>query len=261
MLKQNLSLLAAAAVLASCGGANNIAEIVTKTIGNDVIVMGATPDQTSINAAMLSDASFQPDHDAGALKAWRTPSSADKGYFGQSSSGGSVVFVAGTNGTTENILSLAIARTAPTTLPTSGTTTYTGDYAGVYEHDDTDPDELDFMTGLVTGDAEIVADFKNNTVEGTISNRVLRSAVTNEVSSSFDPADVSLSISPLYSDGSFSGVATGGQLIRTDPSLTGEYQGLISGAASQEAIGGIRLVHQADPGNSSTIELGVFLAE
>lgn len=261
MLKQSLSLITTAGLLAGCGAATETVAIVTKTIGNDVIVIGESPTQSSLNEETLDTAAFQPDHDAGVLKAWNTPYSAFKGYFAESSSGGSVVFVAGTNGTTKDVATAAIARTTPTALPTSGTVNYTGDYAGVYQIDYTGPDELDFIVGLITGDANINANFKDNEVTGTITNRVVRSSVSNEVTPDFNPVDVSLSLSPIYSDGSFSGITSGGQLVNTSPSPIGEYQGLISGDEGQEAIGAIRILHRSTPDTSETIEVGVFMAD
>ncbi|MFT6450711.1 MAG: hypothetical protein ACJA06_000191 [Halocynthiibacter sp.] len=260
MQKHTAICLVAAGLLAGCG-ASNVAAIVSKTIGNDVIVVGATPAESTLNAVPLTGAIYIPTHDVGPIKGWRTAVSLHQGYIAQSSSGGSEIFVVGTNGATANVTGLAIARTAPTTLPTSGSTTYLGRYAGIFQQDYDDPSTLDFIVGVLNGDVTINANFKDNTVLGTITNRELRSSVDNSLAPLVFPVDLAMAISPLYSDGSFSGITSGGQLTNTSPTVSGEYQGLISGAEAQEAIGGLRIVHQTDPGVSRNIEVGVFLAE
>ncbi|MFT6450712.1 MAG: hypothetical protein ACJA06_000192 [Halocynthiibacter sp.] len=262
MLKQSTLLCAATALLANCGATSipEVPGIVTKAIGDEVFVIGQDVASTTVNGQNLNAGVWTPTHDYGVLKGFLAENGNRQGYFTESTSRDSAVIVIATNASADNVFSAGFARNAPTTLPKTGSVTYTGPYAAIYENDRIDPTLNDVITGVVNGDASITANFSTNEAQGEITNRVVRNSSSNDLITT-DVADVTFALSSIASDGSFGGTTSGGQFPSTFATLSGEYQGLIAGANGGEAVGAVRIIHVVDPGVSNVTELGVFLAE
>ena len=115
--------------------------------------------------------------------------------------------------------------------------TYTGEYIGFLTN--TVDDSLSF---IADGNVELTIDLANVSVNGSISNRLLRDKDAIAPLLGPDLADIVLETSTIDSDGQFSGTATGGELegFMTD---MGSYVGLIAGPNSDEAVGVVRVRH------------------
>jgi hypothetical protein len=140
-------------------------------------------------------------------------------------------------------------RIGETTLPTSGGAIYTGTYAGVLG------DASFFLedAGLITGTAQLDANFASGTISGRISGRENGSGRAFGV--------VTLPASAIdATDGSFGGTTSGGLLTGLGyTGAEGTFSGLIVGANGEEAVGGLNITHTR-AGAPTISEYGVFVA-
>lgn len=137
----------------------------------------------------------------------------------------------------------AFGRLSETEMPNSGSATYTGAYEGWLG------DGSDFEAyALVLGDVEMTANFDNNDISGTISNR--------EVYSEDETLDdVTLNLASIESGG-FTGTTTGGDLTGSAGAPSqGDYSGMFVGADGQEIVGGLMIDHDGD------VEAGAFILD
>ena len=142
-------------------------------------------------------------------------------------------------------------RTRQTDLPTTGSATFAGTYAGVLANES----QLYFSGGLIRGDVELNVDFGGATVDGQITGRI--------DSGGHAYGDVTLSRGILdLTDGTFEGTTNGGTPGSSRgpyTTTTGDYDGLIVGATGGEAVGGVTLRHRGT-GALPLIEMGGFVA-
>jgi len=141
-----------------------------------------------------------------------------------------------------------LERFGETILPTTGSATYTGGYAGVLGDADNDLANR----GQVNGTAMMTADFASGAVSGRISDRI------NGNGRVFD--DLLLfptTIDPLT--GRFGSRTEGGVLTGLEyDTANGEYSGLIVGANGTEVVGGVIVIH-SDSISASIVETGGFV--
>ena len=140
-----------------------------------------------------------------------------------------------------------VSRLGTTTVPATGTATYSGDYAGFYTLGTV-------VDAFVYGDAELNADFAANTISGTVTNRQLVDTTTLVQSPDF--ADLTLGSATVDANGGFSSTTSGGEI--SGATATGSYSGLLTGSNAQEAAGQIQVIH--DLGTGTGAETGVFIA-
>ena len=94
-----------------------------------------------------------------------------------------------------------VRRTATTGLPTTGTASYSGDYAGVIRDKSTTGRPV--IENVINGDVRLNANFGANRISGVISNRTVRGAISNAPSIFTTSADLMINPSTIKSDGSF----------------------------------------------------------
>ena len=83
----------------------------------------------------------------------------------------SLAYVAATNGAATNFSVVAYGRLTSMELPTAGSATFTGDYAGLFRVDNAIP--IDNISGRIRGNISMDADFGAKTISGSITNRGL----------------------------------------------------------------------------------------
>ncbi len=167
--------------------------------------------------------------------------------------------------------------TPPTVTATTGLVSYVGDYAGVTNGGDpnpqnllsttiTDPELQPFQALLVDGDVFLNADFADGSVEGNIFNRRL----IGSDGSTLDLPSLVLIASDVDNNGNFSGTVeydildpagqTNGAFIEV-----GTYAGLFGGVNASEVAGGVELTEfdgNGDPlGIESEEESGAFVLQ
>jgi len=277
-------ILMAVAGLSACGGSTTsvgptpttpIAGNVLGTAGGATVtgtahgVADGQPVAMTIGGTTISGLVRDTTYDKGVLKAFvqsefdpvtsSTFSNYDAGHSGVSSTGAMSASVMNTDfKSTEagGILRGAnYARVSGGTMPTTGTGTFTGDYAGGMG-------ASNVSAFIITGDVALSADFGASTISGSITNRVGK---VNILGTPNNFADVDLGSTAIGADGAFSGTATGGEFVPfgTVTSNTSTYQGLIGGATGTEAAGAVNLLINYDAGGTirNTTEVGVFIAE
>jgi len=126
-------------------------------------------------------------------------------------------------------------RTATLVLPTTGTASYNGSYAGIVQTTATND------SFAVSGNVNIQADFATNRVNGTITNR--RSGATPF-------AAVTLSPSTLDTSGKYAGSAS------NTIGATGTYAGIIAGGTANQTAGVLEL----NTTGGVSRETGAFIA-
>ena len=145
----------------------------------------------------------------------------------------------------------------PTSIPTTGSAVYTGDYAGFLRQDGIPTNNV---TNRIRGNMNLTADFGANSVSGAITNRTLHTIITNTLDAGNATTDVTLGAAPIDAAGAFTGATTGGILVNaatwTPP--VGTYSGLISGPTGNAVVGGVSIAHFS-PGLGAFTEIGGFI--
>jgi hypothetical protein len=186
-------------------------------------------------------------YDNGSVVSYRRTSTAswdDFSVYGETTSGsGNVLLI---NSTEPGIQTryVEVTRVGETEVPTSGSTSYAGDYgAWLFQTSGTEPIAWDF----VSGDATLTADFGNvSTISGSVINRV--GLIYSYEDLTFELATIT--------NGGFSGVVSGGERLGGDTTTDGEYVGLLTGADGGEVVGSTLFDHSFD-----RTEVGVFITE
>jgi hypothetical protein len=165
---------------------------------------------------------------------------------GVTPSGSGVAYAARLNGLG---IERGVERIGDTTLPTAGRATYNGTYAGVLG----DVSNALEDAGLITGSAQLIAEFDAGTISGSIFGR--------RNGSGRDFASVQLPEGPIsMTDGSFGGATSGGLLTGLNYTFAqGRFNGLIVGENGQEIVGGLNITH-AKSGAPTIVEYGSFVA-
>lgn len=141
-----------------------------------------------------------------------------------------------------------VERIGDTTLPSSGRGVYNGTYAGVLGDVTNSLEDA----GLITGSAQMIAEFDAGTISGSVFGR--------RNGSGRDFASVQLPESVISTmDGSFAGATSGGLLTGLNyTGAQGSFNGLIVGDSGQEIVGGLNITHSLT-GSPTLIEQGVFV--
>jgi len=250
----------ATTALTACGGSSNTSvsqlaiAATTVTAGNDVIVVapngsgGLDITVGGGTTAYVADAA----KNAGGFDGFDDATNSVIAHYGESTSG-SVSAAVATTTADATFSGATYERTAAGSVPVSGTAGYAGSYVGVLTDD-----ASDVTANYVAGDVALTANFDSTTISGTITNRTGFSTVTGGSTATF--ADLTLNGGSISASGAFSGSASGGEILGVGgASASGTYNGLIAGAAADEAVGSVTLSH-SQPGATAT-ELGVFIAE
>ena len=157
---------------------------------------------------------------------------------------------------------------AGTAQPNSGVVRYSGSYAGVITVDtsgnvDYTPGaaqpggEYPYQPSAVRGDSLIIADFTNDTVNGTIFNRVILSEDgTTVLPSSYDLSDIALTSTKIAANGTFLGTVDP-SANTTVPSPIGYYGGIFAGVGATD-VAGVILINPY-PSSASIWEHGIFV--
>ena len=226
---------------------------VAMTIGGNTIT-GLVRDTTYDKGVLKAFVQSEVDTVAGG-----TFSNREAGHSGVSSTGAMSASVMNTDFTSTEaggiLRGANYARVSAGTMPTTGTGTFAGDYAGGMG-------ASNVSAFIITGDVALSADFGASTISGSITNRV---GMVNILAGSNNFADVNLGSTSIDAGGAFSGTATGGEFVPfgTVTSNTSTYEGLIGGATGTEAAGAVKLLINYDAGGTirNTTEVGVFIAE
>jgi len=277
-------ILIAVAGLSACGGSTTsvgpppttpIAGGVPGTTGGSTVtgtahgVANGNPVAMTIGGTPITGLVRDTTYDKGVLKAFvqsevdpittSTFSNREAGHSGVSSTGAMSASVMNTDFTSAGgiLRGANYARVSGGTMPTTGTGTFTGDYAGGMS-------ASNYSALIVTGDVTLNADFGASTISGSITNRHGWTNI-DPVAANGPFADVNLGSTAIEADGSFSGTATGGEFVPygTVTSNNSTFQGLIGGATGTEAAGAVKLLINYDDGTfiRNTTEVGVFIAE
>lgn len=153
-------------------------------------------------------------------------------------------------------------------VPNSGVVRYSGSYAGIitidttgavdYEGNNPPPSgNYPYQSSAVRGEALIIADFTNNTVNGGIINRTIISedGVT-VLPESLDLVDLALTVTAIETNGEFFGDVepSGGT---SSGSTNGFYGGTFGGIGATD-VAGVILINPY-PSNSDIWEHGIFV--
>lgn len=148
------------------------------------------------------------------------------------------------------------------TGPGAGQVSYAGTYAGVVNGggtgDDlippppgTDPTDLPQQPARVSGDMFLNANFGDNLVNGSITNRVL-------VDQDFELTDVILLPATITENGTFEGTVEGTSVEDRASDVAGSYGGVFGGVDSA-AVGGAVYLTEFEPTVENEEERGVFV--
>lgn len=265
MLKHTALLLVSTSALAACG-AGTVRPFDAFT--PDTAVIGTTLQETTINEVAQDDIYVNALLDRGVFEGIRNDGFTKLGYVGTSTSGGSTALAIGSQTEAPHFGATAFQRNVETTAPEEGTATYTGDYVGVLRHLYAgayyDPYETNSTPAMVGGNVTLTADFDTSEISGLITERGWYDP-EDGTRRDIEFNDLTLEITDIKSDNSFSGTATGGEAYSSYVSpedgtaSDGQYRGLISGDTGQETVGGVSL--RQNYGNQNYLELGVFIAE
>lgn len=249
--------VAAAALLSALGACGGSSDTATNTV-SDVVSQGPNPAgltatyDSVTNTITVTDGmtdyvySDTNTFENGAVVSYDRFASnwSDYSVYAETTSGsGNVLLI---NSTEPGIQTryIEVTRVGETEVPTLGSTTYAGDYgAWLFQTSGPDPVGWDF----ISGDATLTADFADvSTISGSVTNRV-------GLSSSFE--DLTFELATI-TNGSFSGVVSGGERSGGDTTTDGEYVGLLTGADGGEVVGSTLFDHSFD-----RTEVGVFITE
>ena len=146
-----------------------------------------------------------------------------------------------------------IEGTVPTSLPTSGTAHFLGQYLGyLFSSAGNIINPIGGTTDFISGTATLDADFATSSITGTISGRAHGTNIYN---------DITLSPTAIQADGTFSGVTSGGEGVNPgNVTIDNGYSGMLIGSAASEVAGGISLIHNNTIFPDMYFENGVFVA-
>jgi len=215
----------------------------------------ASTDQLIVESLPFDDDVFEGRYDrvkafdVSGFKAYRATSGFDNyiAYYGTSSTGNVSAAVVGQDGYADHgHAGAGYARNTAVNLPSSTQKAfYTGKYVGLRTVDD----NLPFLD-IITGDADMEADFADGKVRGFIRNRVLKqsqSALSAGSDMVLTEANI-LTDEATFADGGVGG-AVDGSIVE------GSWQGLFGGPSGEEIAGVVIITHD------EYRETGSFVAE
>lgn len=265
-MRKPILVLMSCGALAACGGSGTptTEEPTTRTAEafDDDVISTSLPSTITVDYSQATDQfTFAEDgnavnglvrreaQDNGMVLGFQDVSDELFGYAYRSNNG--LVAAIGGDDTGLDFRGATIERFGEAEVPLTGAATFTGDYAGLIGRP-TPIGDVDDVRYLINGDATLSADFADNTVVGTITNRTVREE--DNTSAGFSADDMTLNSTTLDDDIRFLGVATGGE-IAGGSSSNGSYVGSINGLA-EEALG-ILTINQNFNGLDN-IEWGIF---
>ncbi len=255
---------ACAVSLAACGGTTattvDLAPV-SQSVGPDTMVLtfasNGDVNELSANGIPLILLTLANDSGAshGNISAIKSP--ADTIFASGARIDDTFLWVSATHGDTAPHGSAVYARIVPTSMPTTGSAAYTGDYTGFLRQNGTPTNDV---TNRIRGSMHLTADFAANSVSGAITNRLLTTIITNTPDVGNLTTNVTLGAAPIDATGAFTGATTGGILVNaatwTPP--VGTYSGLISGPTGNAVVGGVSIAHFS-PGLGAFTEIGGFI--
>jgi hypothetical protein len=173
-----------------------------------------------------------------------------------------VYAVASANLGATGVRGLTYGRRGPTELPTTGTATFSGDYAGIFGRDPVAGNQSVFAH--IDGDANLAVDMANMSLTGSVTNRMAYDddGVAAPVTTSF--ADVQIAGGTIAADGTFDANVTGGERTYSGGTynfVSGSANGAFGGATGN-AVAGVIQINQTNPniGMAAHTEVGSFVA-
>jgi hypothetical protein len=178
----------------------------------------------------------------------------------------SFAYVAGTSGLSQGLSGARISRAGTSTLPTSGTASYSGDYAGLafQNYQTTTKGVFQEVFLLTSGDVSLVTSFTSNRVDGKITNRQAFSTDGTR-DSSWTAADIKINSATLTTNGDYRATLSGGGLSQLGDVTTtnnGQVAGIVGGINGQSTAGTLFLNHVMISNNAdfALTERGAFSA-
>jgi len=224
-MKSFITLTVAAFTLASCGGGG--LNSTTRDIGilssGFVATYDGGTDEVVLTVDGVEEARWANDSPVGGFASYIDGTNV--ALYAETISGNGAVFVVSSATVDLDLAGVQVARLGETDLPSSGSATFNGEYAGIFIDEDL------VAVAVIEGDAELTADFGSATISGDI---------TNRVSFGSSAEDILLLPTAITSAGAFSGTTTGGEFTGATTS-NGEYVGLIVGDTGNEVVGGLTI--------------------
>lgn len=165
--------------------------------------------------------------------------------YGKAGNYGLASVAASDNHSSNNFAGATFSRTGTSSLPSSGTASYNGEYTGFMMSGSTASSGMDY---LVRGTLALNADFANDRVSGTITNRT--TDTPNYASTGPNLSNVTLSQTSIGSDGQFVGSANASGLSSTT------FAGAFAGPNAAEVVGGLSGQH-----SNGKLEVGAFFGQ
>ena len=266
-MKAFLPLLAGSFVLAGCNLVVDEDDILLKlpprldTLGPDTVTMvGDQPGFSSVNGQEIF-LTERPDFKAGDFDQYVDTATGQEQfvYYATTEDRLAAVMVIGTNTSANPAGSVTYFTDVDSTMPITGSATYTGSYAGILAGSSVEDEVNNNTHFLMSGDVSLRADFAALEVSGVVTNR--RARHRNSDNNAGDFGDITIAAAPIGVDGTFTGTTSGGRLLQADWTATdGAVQGIFVGPRAESALGGIRLNHK-DQGIQMHTELGAFIVE
>ena len=265
-MKPTIIVLSAFTALAACGGSGTPtteqprtadafdADVTNTSVPSTITVdYSQATDQFTFAAdgSALNGLVRTESHDNGMVLGFKDAAGDQFGFAHRSDTG--LATAVGADGNGFNYRGATIERFGEAEVPRSGAATFTGDYAG-FGGNQTPEGSVTDVQYLVNGDVTLSADFADNTVNGSITNRTVRTENTNNDLGT-DVEDITLNSTTLDGNIRFTGVATGGG-IDGGTTSNGSFTGSINGEA-EEAIG-ILTIDQ-DHNGLNNFEWGIFV--
>jgi hypothetical protein len=156
----------------------------------------------------------------------------------------------------------AYGRFGTSTLPSSGTASYSGEYAGIAFENYNTPSQAAYV--LTTGDVSVQATFTSNRVDGKIINRQVF-GTDGSADPSWSAANIQMNSTTLTSDGDYQATLSGGGLRSAGNTTTtnnGRVNGIIGEINGQSTAGILFLNHSltGSNGDFALTERGAFSA-
>lgn len=269
-MKIHFAFGALAACLTACGGTSTPTPISvapsSEDIGKDLLTLSLSGAETQIILDSADGAIAIPIDDLGRQGTFRAGfvvagTSLGGAYLSEGDASRAGVAIYGFNGETpDEVLSHGgfYARTAASTVPTTGTAELDGAYASFLVEPGTG---MTVEGRAIVGDLTLNADFGDGTVSGSISDRILITVDGYDEVPMSDLPELTLAEATIDATGGFAGTTSGGDLNFDGfevVSTSGTYGGLFAGDNATEAVGNVQIRHV---GTDNTYdEIGVFAA-
>lgn len=257
----NVALVASGLFSVGCGGggggAQKSAGVGAGSFGpNTVSVAAITASELSVvvdGDALTLPKQLGDAHDTALFTHYHSENPEIRGYAAQTSN--SRIGVVSEDGNDGNGGIFFQNLAAAPLIPTTGSASYTGDYAGLLR---SETDLSATILTLVKGDASVTVNFANSSVSGRISGRQALQPSNAAVLSTVQLSDVVLQNGVLDVTGAINGSVTGGQSsVGPWTGEGGNFGGQLTGPFASEAIGGVEIDYTLN-GTQQLKEIGAF---